>query len=424
MNANLEIAIDVKNISKSFQISDTHGLTDFLALDNISFTLYRGEIMGIIGSNGSGKSTLLKILGEVIKPSSGTAELYGNVTSILEVGDNFHPDLSGRENVNIRLKLRHIPSAQFKEFHKKIKDFSEIGDFYEQPIKTYSAGMFLRLAFSVALQLSSDVLLLDEVLSVGDEGFRLKCRELLLLLASQGKTILFVSHNRIEVQELANRCLWLHKGCIRKEGRPAEILGEYFLMHKDNHDAQKKMVDVNPFLHENSSEISIDWPEENAPGNDIISIRHISVSSACKENALYNTNPILLKLVVNKKMKGQRIGPFFFLQDMFYQPVLVGHFLNNPLGGHWDAQTKDATGMIEITCTIPSHFLIPGKYYLSLRIGIESNEWSLESPEALRFSETLSFALLPGSGYTDFVGDAGKGAVRPLFDWNINKQEN
>ena len=416
MSSSHEIAIDVKNISKSFKLA--HEDNAFWGLHNVSFTLRKGEVMGIIGSNGSGKSTLLKILGGILKPTSGSANVYGSITSILNIGDNFHPDLSGRENVNIQLRIQRIPKSQWNELHQQIEAFSEIGHFYEQPVKTYSAGMFLRLAFAVAMQLASDILLLDEVLAVGDEGFQLKCREQLSQLAAMGKTILFVSHSRAEVLHLASRCLWLHQGVVRKIGAPTEILSEYFLMHKDKHEAQK-MVQVSTLVKETTSGTSVDWLEEEAPGNDIMSIRHISITPHDGSESLYNTSPILFKFVIHKKKAGIHIGPFFFLEDTFYQPVLVSHFLNSSQGNKVVAETKDATGLIEITCLLPASFLMPGKYHVVLRFGMEENEWTPFSEEAFRFSDTLSFVLNPAPDFQDLVGNPTKGAVRPLFDWNV-----
>lgn len=414
-----EVILKVEGLSKSYYIKSSEGtVSPFLALNNISFTLYRGDVMGIIGSNGSGKSTLLKILSEVIKPTGGKATFYGTATSILDVGDNFHPDLTGRENVNIQLKISGAAPDSFSEAHDKIQAFSEIATFYDQPIKSYSAGMFLRLAFSVAIHLSSDMLILDEVLSVGDEGFQLKCRDLLAQMAQAGKTILFVSHSRAQVQELANRCLWLHQGEIHKIGKPVEVLGEYFLMHKDNHDAQKKIVAIENSLENTAGRIGYDWPDNQAPGNESMSLLHLSVSDGAGGQP-NSAAPIHIRMVVDKKRKGVHIGPFFFLQDCYFQPVMVGYLLNNPQGILLDEQMKDAYGKYEVTCIIPSHFLIPGKYFLLLRFGIEEKGWHNESQEAFRFSENLGFYVHEEKNYKDYIGDLSKGAVRPMLDWSI-----
>jgi lipopolysaccharide transport system ATP-binding protein len=429
MNEKKPVAIEVKQLSKKYYLSkgnenSANGANSFYALNDVSFTLYKGDVIGIIGSNGSGKTTLLKILSQITKPTSGEAYFYGSVTSILDVGNNFHPDLSGRENVSIQLKLARIPSAQFESFYDKIKQFSEIGDFFEQPVKFYSSGMFLRLAFSIAFHLSSDILILDEVLSVGDEGFRLKCQELLKFFTENGKTILFVSHNRTEILELSNKCIWLDKGRIKKMGVPTEILGEYFTMHHDNFDGQKVSIEVDkdhaPSHHEANGTIDLTWTDSDAPGNDILSVHGLSVTSS-SSGKLYNTEPVFIRFLIKKKKAGVHIGAFFFLQDVFYQPVMVGHFLNNSGNADLSGRLKDETGLIEIKCTIPPHFLVPGKYFILVRFGMEEDTWSTSSEEAFRFSEKLSFTIHPGPDYEDFVGDISKGSVRPPLNWEIQK---
>ena len=422
MGTEKEVAIAVKNISKRFRVTEAEGSdgsTEFWALRDVSFEVCRGDVMGIVGSNGSGKSTLLKILGEVMKPTSGEAHFSGTVTSILNIGDNFHPDLSGRENVNIQLKLKNINTAQFADFHREIHAFSEIGDFFDRPVKIYSNGMFLRLAFSIALHLSSDILILDEVLSVGDEGFRLKCQELLRVFTARGKTILFVSHNRTEILELANTCLWLDKGRIKKIGRPALVLGEYFAMHRDNFDAKKMVIDVDAPQPGEAHMVNLSWNEGNAPGNEVLAIRHLSITA--QGDRLYHSEPIRIRFVVEKKKRGVHIGAFFFLQDVFYQPVMVGSFLNNSARRNFNSELKDETGLVEMICTIPPDLLVPGKYFLLVRFGMEEEEWNMNSAEVFRFSEQLGFTLHAKPGYIDFIGDPSKGSVRPPLDWEIRK---
>lgn len=427
-----EIAIEINNLSKKYRLknenrSDFFPGNDFYALNNVSFTVYKGDVVGIIGSNGSGKTTLLKILSQIIKPTEGEARFYGSVTSILEIGNNFHPDLTGRENITIQLKLGKVNPNEFDDFYNKIKQFSEIGDFFDEPVKFYSSGMFLRVAFSLAFHLSSDILILDEVLAVGDEGFRLKCQELLKMFTEKGKTILFVSHSRMEILELSSKCIWLDKGYIKKSGHPSEILGEYFAMQRDNFDGKKWVIDIetNVISKQNESKGTIDltWNERDAPGNDILVIRHISVTSLSRSDTLYHSDPIQVKFLIYKKKKGIQIGAFFFLQDVFYQPVLVGHFLNNSGNHDFSNQLKNETGLVEIKCTIPPNFLMPGKYYLLVRFGMEENNWNTTSTEAFRFSEKLSFTIYPEPGYVELIGDISKGSVRPPLDWEIKKVE-
>ena len=432
MNEKKDVAIEVKQISKKYKIvngseDSTAAENSFLALKDISFTLHKGDVVGIIGSNGSGKTTLLKILSQIVKPTSGEARFYGSVTSILEIGNNFHPDLTGRENIAIQLRIEKIKRNEFETYYDNIKRFSEIGDFFDQPVKFYSSGMFLRLAFSMTFHLSSDILILDEVLSVGDEGFRLKCQELLKMFAGSGKTILFVSHDRMEILELSNKCIWLEKGRIKEIGLPSDILGDYFEMHREKYELQKEENDKennHPSPQEEiKNTVQLEWNDQIAPGNDNLTIHRLSVNSLAETDKIFHSDPILIKFLIHKKKSGILIGAFFFLQDVFYQPVMVGHLLNNLTRQDFDQQLKDETGMIEIKCTIPPHFLAPGRYYLFVRFGVEENEWSPASTEAFRLSDKLHFIIHPEPGYVDIIGDISKGSVRPPLDWEIQKAQ-
>ena len=417
MGSNSFIAIDVINLSKEYSLE--HNAANFKALDSVSFRVNKGDVVGIIGNNGSGKSTLLKILSQITKPSSGEARFYGSVTSILEIGTNFHPDLTGYENVKVQLKLANVPSNEFDAYYEKTKAFSEIGEFFDQPVKYYSSGMFLRLAFSLAFHISSDILILDEVLAVGDEGFRLKCQELLKMFTYSGKTILFVSHNRMDILELSNKCIWLDKGRIRKMGVPTEVLGEYFAMHRDNFDAQKTIIEVHMPHADSDGTLHLRWSETEAPGNDVLAIRELTVQSP--SGKLFSSEPVEIKFLIDKKKSGVQIGAFFFLEDVFYQPVMAGHFLNNSGAQHFGKELKNQTGLIEIKSTIPANFLVPGKYFFLVRFGMEENEWHTTSSEAFRFSEKMSFTIHAKPDYVDFVGDISKGSVRPPLYWSIHK---
>jgi ABC-type polysaccharide/polyol phosphate transport system ATPase subunit len=415
-----EVVIRINNVSKEFAIKNAN--SPFFALKDVSFDVKRGDVISIIGNNGSGKTTLLRILSNITKPSKGEILLYGSSTSILDIGGNFHPDLTGRENVYLQLKLAGKDKAGSQKYAQEVLEFSEIGGFFDQPVKHYSSGMFLRLAFSLAFHIASDILILDEVLSVGDEGFRLKCQELLRRFAESGKTIVFVSHNRHEILELSNKCMWLESGQIKKVGLPAELLGEYFANHRDNHEKKKKIIepDESDKASIDNGAINMQWSEADAPKDESISIREVSVSSGLNKEKLLNSDPILLRFLIHKKVKAAKIGAFFFLQDIFYQPVLVGHMLNNQSESDLSITTGGFEGMIEITCTIPADFLIPGKYYLLLRFGMEENEWNNKSKELFRFNNKLSFTVYQSSGRIDLIEDISKGAFRPKLDWRLS----
>lgn len=199
----------------------------FHALDGVSFDIRRGEAVGLIGRNGAGKSTMLKILARITTPDEGGAIIRGRVGSLLEVGTGFHPELTGRENVYLNGTIlgmkRHEIDAKFNE----IVEFAEIGPFLDTPVKRYSSGMRMKLAFAVAACLDTDVLLIDEVLAVGDPGFRRKSLDRMKSLVESGKTIIFVSHMIPQIKALCSRCIWFQDGNVFKEGSAAEIADEY-----------------------------------------------------------------------------------------------------------------------------------------------------------------------------------------------------
>lgn len=205
----------------------------FKALDDISFTLFRGEVVGIIGRNGAGKSTLLRILSRVTRPTSGEVDIHGRVGSLLEVGTGFHPDLSGRENVYLNGALLGMPRTEIDTKLAAIAEFADIGDFMNAPLKHFSSGMYLRLAFSVAIHLDAEVLLLDEVLSVGDEWFARKCAGRVEQACRSGRTVLIVGHDLATLRALCHRLLLLDRGRLVMDGGPEAVIARYLSMGAD-----------------------------------------------------------------------------------------------------------------------------------------------------------------------------------------------
>ena len=205
-----EIAIEVKDVSKSFTVyyDRANSFKErilFLGrnkkkekreiLKDINLTIKKGEVVGLIGINGSGKSTLLKLMTKIIYPDKGTIKTYGKLTSLLELGAGFHPDFSGRENIYFNASIFGLTKSEIDQRVEKVIEFSELGEFIDNPVRTYSSGMYMRLAFSVAINVDADILLIDEILSVGDEHFQTKCFDKLHELKAQGKTIVFVTHS-------------------------------------------------------------------------------------------------------------------------------------------------------------------------------------------------------------------------------------
>lgn len=249
------IPIDVRNLTKVYKLyrSPADRLkeilfrkpyhTDFMALTDIHFTVMEGETFGIIGENGAGKSTLLKILARTLKPTSGHLSINGRVAALLELGAGFNPELSGEENIYLNAYLLGLSKEEIDERRQDILDFSELGDFIKRPVKTYSSGMYVRLAFSIATSVNPDILIIDEALSVGDEYFQKKCVDRMMNFRKGGKTILFCSHNMYFVQELCQRAVWIHKGSMKAVGETGKVIMEYQNHERDRSAAVRGKTD-------------------------------------------------------------------------------------------------------------------------------------------------------------------------------------
>lgn len=236
------IDLRLKEVSKRYRIrreSDTGGASlfqklaaltrkeDFWALKDVNFEVPRGQALGIIGHNGAGKSTILKLLSRITVPSAGEIMIDGRLSALIEVGSGFHPELTGRENIYLNGSILGMMRREIKEKIDSIVDFAELRQFIDTPVKRYSSGMYVRLGFSIAAHLNPDILLLDEVLAVGDAAFQRKCIERIQELKQAGKTIVFISHDLRAVQKLCDRVILLKKGQIEADGDPAEVIESY-----------------------------------------------------------------------------------------------------------------------------------------------------------------------------------------------------
>lgn len=201
---------------------------DFTALDDVSFSVKRGETLGLIGRNGAGKSTLLKVISGILKPTSGTVTCQGNIVPMLELGSGFDMDLTGKENIFLNGAILGYDEQFLLERYDEIVNFSELGDFIEVPIRNYSSGMMARLAFSVATVVKPDVLIVDEILSVGDAEFQEKSYKRMMELMGGGTTVLFVSHNIGQIREMCNKVLWLEHGKTKMLGNAPEVCDAYY----------------------------------------------------------------------------------------------------------------------------------------------------------------------------------------------------
>lgn len=233
--------IVVENVSKSFSVYQDKANTikekllffsrnkkeRIEVLKNINLKVKQGETVALIGVNGSGKSTLLKLMTKIIYPDSGKIYTEGKLTSLLELGAGFHPDFSGRENIYFNASIFGLTKKEIDDRLQDIIDFSELGEFIDNPVRTYSSGMYMRLAFSVAINVDADILLIDEILSVGDQHFQEKCYAKMQELKDQGKTMVFVTHSLEAVRQLCTRAVWLYQGEIKMDGDTNEVVDEY-----------------------------------------------------------------------------------------------------------------------------------------------------------------------------------------------------
>jgi homopolymeric O-antigen transport system ATP-binding protein len=199
----------------------------FYALRNVSFEVAKGESVGIVGSNGAGKSTLLSVITGLAHPDEGSVEVNGRIAALLELGSGFHHDLTGRENIRMNASLLGFTKKETEDLFESIVDFSGVGEFIDEPLRTYSSGMVLRLAFSVAVNVNPDVLLIDEILAVGDQSFQSKCLERIRILRDAGKTLLCVSHATSLITQFCDRAIWLDHGQVVMQGEIHEVLEAY-----------------------------------------------------------------------------------------------------------------------------------------------------------------------------------------------------
>ena len=235
-------AIVIKNLSKDFRLfyDKANTLKERLlffkkrnkndklhVLKDINLTIYKGETVGLIGKNGCGKSTLLKLMTQILYPNKGKIEVNGKITSLIELGAGFHPDFSGRENIYFNASIFGLTKKEIDNRIEDIINFSEIRDFIDNPVRTYSSGMYMRLAFSVAVNVDAEILLIDEILAVGDQKFQEKCYKKMESLKNEGKTIVLVTHSMDVVKKFCTRAIWLSDGKIKTDGKPEKVVASY-----------------------------------------------------------------------------------------------------------------------------------------------------------------------------------------------------
>jgi lipopolysaccharide transport system ATP-binding protein len=382
------------------------------ALEDVSFEVEEGEVVAIVGRNGAGKSTLLKILSRITEPTSGRIELYGRVGSLLEVGTGFHSELSGRENIYLSGAILGMKKEEIKRKFDEIVEFAEIGKYIDTPVKRYSSGMYMRLAFGVAAHLEPEILLIDEVLAVGDASFQKKCLGKMGEVAKEGRTVLFVSHNMTAVNQLCPRAVMLADGRVVRVGKTSEIVAEYLKAGSDN---GGYCVWTDP---------------RRAPGNERIrlsSVRIISNGEATGEVNIDRDVTIEVEFW-NYEAGIRNICANIYLLDSVGNTVLstASAPTANSLLEEWFEKPHPA-GIFRSTCTIPANFLNEGLYYITVYIvSIGPVAIEAEAPQVLSFNvfDTGAMREAGGGGWagvvrirlpwqTEFLGSASGGGEGP-----------
>lgn len=353
------------------------------ALKDLNFEIREGEAWGIIGRNGAGKSTFLKILSRIIKPTLGTIKGQGKVSSLLEVGTGFHPELTGRENIFLSGYMLGMKRYEILQKFDEIVEFSGIGRFLETPVKRYSSGMYVRLAFSVAAHLEPDILIVDEVLAVGDAEFQKKCiGKMNDASTKKGRTIIFVSHNLQAISTLCSKAIWLNKGSVHADGDVKSVINKYM-----------------GSLQKNSWEQNYDSINA-APGNDRIRVLSVSLSPQYLDdsNAFDIRTPFKIKFRFYNTGDNMLLSTNLMLYAMSGEVIFV-------IGSR---PTLCHQGFIEGECNIPGNFLNDGSYGFSIHFKKDT------SKTLFNYEECLTFDVADYNENTDHY-DKWWGHIRPDF---------
>ena len=381
MNTNTENSIVVDNVVKNFKVYLDKGSTlkervisvkrnryeVRQILDGISFSIPKGQAVGLIGKNGCGKSTTLKMLTRIYKPTGGTIQVKGRVSSLIELGAGFHPDMSGRENIYINASIFGLKKEEIDERLEEIIRFSELEEFIDNPVRTYSSGMYMRLAFAVAINVNADVLLIDEVLAVGDVSFQKKCFDKLQEIKENGTTIVIVSHSMDQLYSICDRLIWIEKGKVREDGIPQQVGTHYLDSMEDERLA--KLADESKVVLKDMNESILSLADQihtqaRRDGSQEVHFTKVEVyDQNMKKCRSFNTgDPLILKFSYATDMQRPSVNfNMDFVKDNWqYQYGSCFSKAGEPL------PVLDKNGTV--TFKIDALMLLPGRYYLDLGI--------------------------------------------------------
>lgn len=416
----MKTAITIEHISKRYRIGGLHpgymtfremlggvltspfrklrngnGHQTIWALTDVNLQIGQGELVGIIGHNGAGKSTLLKILSRVTKPTTGEVELFGRIGSLLEVGTGFHPDLTGRENIFLSGAILGMRRTEIERKFDEIVAFSELEKFIETSVKWYSSGMYVRLAFSVAAHLEPEILMMDEVLAVGDAAFQQKCLDKMRDIRQQGRTILFVSHDMTAITRLCKRVVLLENGRVACDGEPSEVVNRYL----------RSTFKTGPLR---------EWVDAaEAPGDDVVRLRRVRVQNENSEtiSAVDIRKRFGIELTYEVRQEGHRLVPVV----EFYNEEGTELFSSHDATSEW-RRLKRPRATYTSTVWIPGNLLAEGSLigHASVMSHYPSTIVHAYERNAVAFQVVDSPAGDSARG--DYVGPM-PGLVRPLLSW-------
>jgi lipopolysaccharide transport system ATP-binding protein len=385
-----------RNPLSSGAVFNNGGLEDFWALKNVSFEIKRGEVVGVIGRNGAGKSTLLKILSHITLPTAGRVEIHGRIGSLLEVGTGFHPELTGRENIYFNGAILGMKKAEIARKFDEIVAFAEIEKFIDTPVKRYSSGMYVRLAFAVAAHLEPEILIVDEVLAVGDGLFQKKCLNKMQDVGKQGRTVLFVSHNMLAITRLCEQTILLDRGRLVQKGRTHDVVSTYLTSGLGTAPVRE-------------------WEDQaNAPGGEVARLRAVRIRD--KNGHITATidirEPVFIEMEYDVIKPGYKLMPHF----QFYNDEGAHAFSAHDLDSTWRRRPRPS-GRYASMVEIPGNFLSEGTMFVGAGLATIDpaiHQFYLLDLVAFQVLETQDGG---DSSRGDFAGQMG-GIVRPMLKWS------
>jgi len=369
--------------------------SSFWALRDISFDIAQGDVVGVIGGNGAGKSTLLKLLSRITEPTTGRAEIHGRIGTLLEVGTGFDRELTGRENVYLSGAILGMRKREIDRKFDEIVAFAEVEKFIDTPVKRYSSGMYLRLAFAVAAHLEPEILILDEVLAVGDAKFQARCLGKMGEVAKQGRTVIFVSHNMSAITRLCPRCIWLDKGRLRDIGPSADIVAKYLALG----DQQAGQVV---------------FPLGEAPGSEYVRLLAVRTVNELGEiaSSVPSDKPITVEIEyqILRDASGLRMGVNLTASD---GTVL----LSTRDLDFFPEDLQRSAGRYVSRCTFPANFLNSGLYLITVGADFPMIQGHF------RVDRALSFRVEEIGGLGSHLADGREGYVRMRFPWAVEQRQ-